>query len=185
MAKANQVILNPVIGDKVKFLVTEKETKGEYMNAELWCKPGAKGTPLHYHPLQSETFKCIKGKLGLHDNGKDIVLNPGESYTVKPNSSHRFWNASNEEEVIFWGELRPALKTEYCLETIYAIAQQGKANKDGLPKNPLQFAALLNEYYGELYIVGPPIFMQKFMAKVIGGFAKMIGYKGFVPYQNK
>ncbi|MFM7024245.1 MAG: cupin domain-containing protein [Flavobacteriales bacterium] len=185
MAKTNQTIINPIIGDKVKFLVTAEETKGEYLKAELWCSPGAKGTPLHYHPLQSESFTVIKGKLGLNDNGKEIILNTGDSYTVKPNSFHRFWNPSPDEEVVTCVELRPALKTEYCLETIYAIAQKGGGNKDGLPKNPLQFAALLHEYYGELFVVGPPIFMQKFMAKVVGKFAKILGYKGFIPYQSK
>jgi hypothetical protein len=49
----------------------------------------------------------------------------------------------------------------------------------------LQFAAILNECYGELFVVGPPIPAQKFMAKVVGRFAKMIGYKGYVPFPKK
>ena len=181
MAKTNQIVENPIIGDKAKFLVTAEDSKGELLRAELWCKPGAQGTPLHYHPLQSETFEVVKGKLGVHDKGKDMILLPGQKYTIEKNSLHRFWNASSDEDFLVIVELRPALKTEFCLETIYAIANQKKANKDGMPKNPLQLAAVLNEYYGELFLTNPPVFVQKFMAKVVGRIAKKFGYKGFVP----
>jgi hypothetical protein len=49
----------------------------------------------------------------------------------------------------------------------------------------LQFATILNECHGELFIVVPPIISQKFMAKEVGGFAKKIGYKGFIPFPKK
>ena len=81
-------------------------------------------------------------------------------------------------------EFKPALRTEYFLESVFSIAEQGKANKTGTPGNIFQFGAILNEYYGETFIVGPPIIAQKFLAKVIGGFGKLIGYKGFVPYNR-
>ena len=84
-------------------------------------------------------------------------------------------------ELVVIGELRPALKTEFFLETMYSLDAQGKTNKNGLP-NPLQFAAILNEYYGELFVVGQPIPAQKFVAKIVGGLAKRIGYKGYIPF---
>jgi mannose-6-phosphate isomerase-like protein (cupin superfamily) len=172
MAKANQVIENKTFGDKGKFLVTSEDSNGELMRAELWVKPGGEGPPEHYHPIQHETFEVIKGELNLIVDGKKMVLKAGEKYTVPPNVAHKWWNAGKEELVAI-GELRPALKTE-----------QGKTNKQGLPST-LQFAAILNECYGELFIVGPPIIAQKFMAKVVGRFAKLIGYKGYIPFPNK
>lgn len=180
MAKTNQFIENPVLGDKARFLVTAEDSKGEVMRGEMWLKPLAQGPPLHYHPIQSETFEVKSGKLGLEVNGKKMLLGPGEKYTIDPNTAHKWYNAG-EEELFMIAELRPALKTEFFLESMYSLAVQGKVNKEGLP-GTLQFAALLNECPGELYIVGPPIPIQKFMAKVIGGFAKLIGYKGFVPF---
>lgn len=181
MAKTNQVIENKTFGDRCKFLITAADSKGEVMKGEFWCKPGGEGPPLHYHPVQSEKFEVVKGELGLLCNGKEMILKPGETFTVAPNDSHKWWNAG-KEELITNVELRPALKTEFFLETVYSLDVQGKANKKtGLP-GPLQFAAILNEYYGEIFVVGPPIPAQKFMAKVIGGFAKRIGYKGYVPF---
>ncbi|MCD6019518.1 MAG: Cupin 2 conserved barrel domain protein [Bacteroidetes bacterium] len=180
MAKTNQIIENPILGDKAKFLITAEDSNGELMRGELWLKPLAQGPPLHYHPIQSETFEVVKGKLGLEVDGKKMLLGPGEKYTIQPNTSHKWFNAGDEELHMF-AELRPALKTEFFLESMYSLACQGKVNKEGLP-GTLQFAALLNECPGELYIVGPPIPAQKFMAKFVGGFAKLIGYKGFVPF---
>jgi quercetin dioxygenase-like cupin family protein len=182
MAKTNQVIENKTIGDKVKFLVTGEDSKGELLRAELWVKPSGEGPPLHYHPVQTETFNIIKGEMNLICNGKEMVLKAGESFTVPPNTPHKFWNGSSEEAIAIV-DLLPALKTEFFIETIYALDMKGKTNKKGLP-NMLQFSALLNEFYGEIFVVGPPIPAQKFMAKIVGSFAKLIGYKGYVPFPN-
>lgn len=180
MAKTNQLIENPILGDKARFLITAEDSNGEVMRGELWLKPFAQGPPLHYHPIQSETFEVMSGKLGLEVDGKKMLLGPGEKYTIQPNIAHKWFNAG-EEELFMVAELRPALKTEFFLESMYSLATQGKVNKAGLP-GALQFAAILNECPGELYVVGPPIFIQKFTAKVVGRFAKMIGYKGFVAF---
>jgi quercetin dioxygenase-like cupin family protein len=183
MATTNQFIENPILGDKAKFIITSEDSQGEVMKGELWLKAFAQGPPLHYHPIQSETFEVISGQLGLEVDGKKTVIGPGEKYTVQPNIAHKWYN-SGEEELHMIAELRPALKTEFFLESMYSLAHQGKVNKKGLP-GTLQFAAILNECPGELYIVGPPIFIQKFTAKVVGGFAKLIGYKGFVPFPSQ
>jgi mannose-6-phosphate isomerase-like protein (cupin superfamily) len=182
MAKTNQVISNPVIGDKCTFLITSEDSNGEAMRGELRCPGGITGTPLHYHPVQSEYFEVIAGQMKVHCNGKDMVLSAGQTYMVPANAVHNWTNASKTEELHAIVELKPALKTEFFLETMYELAQQGKVKPDALPKSTLQFAAILHEYYGELFIEGPPIIAQKFMAKVVGGFAKMLGYKGYIPY---
>lgn len=184
MAKTNQIIENPVIGDKVRFLVTSADSKGKLLKVELWCKPGAKGPPIHYHPKQTETFRVIRGQLGLDDLGENRVLKSGDCYTVAPGSIHRFYNASQQEDLLVEVELQPALKTEFFFETMYALATEGKTNGEALPKNPLQFAAMLHEYYGEMFAVEPPIILQKIIAKGLGSFAKLLGYKGYIPFDK-
>lgn len=183
MATKNQVIENPVIGDKVKFLVTSAESKGALLRVELWCTPGAPGTPMHRHPKQRETFEVLSGSLGIDDDGKKIVLRTGEKYSVSPDSAHRFYNASADEEVRVIVDLEPALKTEFFFETMYALARQGKTGRNALPSNPLQFAAIMHEYEGEMLAVGPPVFVQSFLAKIVGRLAKLLGFKGIIPYK--
>lgn len=183
MAKTNQVIENPIMGDRVKFLVTSKDSQGKVLKVELYCKPGAQGPPLHYHPLQTEKFEVIKGSLGLDDKGKSMVLKAGDSYQVERNSRHRFYNASDKEEVLVEVTLEPALKTEFFFETMYALAKQGKTNANALPKNPLQFAAIMHEYDGEMLAEEIPLAAQKFMAKGLGRMAKLLGFKGYIPFK--
>jgi mannose-6-phosphate isomerase-like protein (cupin superfamily) len=180
MAKTNQFIKNKTFGDEVKFLVTSEDSEGKSLKAQLLVKPGGGGPPLHYHPIQSETFTITNGAMNLVHNGKELILKAGESYTVPPNTPHKFWNGSSADAVAIV-ELKPALKTEFFLETLYALDRMGKTNKEGLP-NLLQFSAILNESYGEFFVVGPPILAQKFIAKVVGRFAKIIGYKGYIPF---
>lgn len=183
MAKTNQVIENPVMGDRVKFLVTSEDSEGKILKVELHCKPGAQGPPLHYHPLQTEKFEVIKGALGLDDKGKKMVLKAGESYLVERNSRHRFYNVSDTEDVLVQVTLEPALKTEFFFETMYALAKQGKTNDKALPKNPLQFAAIMHEYDGEMLAEEIPLPAQKFLAKGLGRLAKLLGYKGYIPFR--
>jgi mannose-6-phosphate isomerase-like protein (cupin superfamily) len=183
MAYTNQVIENKTFGDKLEFLTTAEDSKGELLKLKMTVKPGGDGPPEHYHPVQSECFEVISGELSLLCNGTKSIIKAGEKLTVPANAAHKWWNGSTKELVVAV-ELRPALKSEFFFETIYSLDVQGKTNKKGLP-NLFQFAAILNECYGELFVVGPPIPAQKFMAKVIGGFAKLIGYKGYIPFPKK
>jgi len=181
MAYKNQIIEHPVLGNRIKFLNTSDETKGEFLKYEASAKVGALPPPEHFHPVQTETFYILDGEAKFTINGKETLAKKGDSLTVPPNVRHTFQQVG-DKELSMQVEFRPALRTEFFFETFFAIGQQGKAGKTGLPKNFLQFAAMMNEFRGLQIITGPPIFMQNFIAIVIGGFAKGIGYKGYIPY---
>jgi mannose-6-phosphate isomerase-like protein (cupin superfamily) len=183
MAKTNDIIENPVIGDKLQFLVTAEDSKGELLKVKLWNKIGAQGPPEHMHPKQIETFEVISGTAGIKLNGREHILTAGQTITVPMNAPHKFRNAG-EDELIMIAELKPALRTEYFLESVYSLAKKGKVNKDSVPKNFLHFMTILNEHYGESFIVGPPVPAQKILAKFAGGLGKLLGHKGFVPYNE-
>ena len=183
MAKTNDIIENPVTHEQIRFLTTSEDSDGKLLKIEFTCKVGAQGPPEHIHPHQSETFEIINGNAGILLNGKEQFLTTGQKVTVPANAPHRFWNAG-DNELLMTAEFKPALRTEFFLESVFSIAKQGKANKTGTPRNLFQFGAILNEYYGETFILGPPIIAQKFLAKVIGGLGKLIGYKGFVQYNR-
>ncbi|HSJ66583.1 MAG TPA: cupin domain-containing protein [Anditalea sp.] len=180
MAKSNQIFENKTFGDIAKVLVSGEDSMGELLRAQVWVKKGAVGPPEHYHPIQSESFEVVSGMLNLKHNGKSLILNAGEKFVVEPNNLHTWYNQGNDDLVMIV-ELKPALKTEFFLESVYSLDYLGKVDKKGMP-GFLQFAAILNEYYGEIFMVNPPIIIQKFIAKVVGGFAKLIGYKGYIPF---
>ena len=48
-------------------------------------------------------------------------------------------------------ELRPPLRFETLFETAFGLARDGKTTKQGMPKNPLQPAVLVDETRGMFY----------------------------------
>ncbi len=183
MAKTNDIIVNPVIGDKLKFLVTSSDSNGELLRVHLWNKVGAQGTPEHLHPKQTETFTIVSGTVGFKCNGQEKILTAGQSITAQKNQMHKFWTVGDQpSEMIV--EIRPALQSEFFLETLYSLAKKGEVKKNATPKSFLQFMTMLNQYNGETFVAGPPILLQKLMSRIFGGLGKMLGYKGFIPYER-
>lgn len=45
-------------------------------------------TDMHYHSVTSETYEVLKGVLSLVVDGKQYVLNGGQTYTITPGQSH-------------------------------------------------------------------------------------------------
>ena len=63
---------------------------------------------------------------------------------------HSFANAG-EEEARVNVEVRPALAMEEMLAEVVAMAQAGKMNRRGLPRNPLELARLARRYDQEAH----------------------------------
>jgi len=183
MAHTHAIIENPVIGDKMQFLTTAQDSHGETLKIKVWFKAGAQGPPYHIHPVQTEIFEVLSGTAEFTLNGEQQKLTAGQTLVVPPNAKHKFRNAS-DSELVMAVELKPALKSEFFLETFYSLAKKGKTDKMSVPNNFLHWMTILNEYYGEQFIVGPPIFMQKLMARIFGGLGKLFGYKGYVAYEH-
>lgn len=182
MAKTHDVMEHPVHGDRLTFLVTSEDSKGESLKFHLRLDGAAKGPPEHRHPTQTETYHVLSGRVGMKCDNEEHVLTGGQSFVVPVDAPHRFWNAGDTPAELTI-ELRPALRTEFFFETMYALAQRGQVDKSGVPKNVLHFMTILDEFYGESILVGPPVFLQKLGAKVLGRLGRLLGYRGFVPYE--
>lgn len=80
-----------------------------YVNTDRYCAkelvlyPG-QTCPEHRHPPfdgtpgKEETFRCRAGLVHLHVDGKEIVLRPGEQYTIAPDTLH--WFQAGDEGAI-------------------------------------------------------------------------------------
>ena len=73
---------------------------------------------------------------------------------------HKFWNASDTELVRFTCEVRPALQFEALLETMFALAADGRTNRKGMP-NPLRLAVIANHHFDDVRLPFPPAAVQK------------------------
>jgi hypothetical protein len=84
----------------------------------------------------------------------------------------------------FVSELRPPLVFEAILETTFGLARAGKTTKQGIPKNPLQLAVLLDETRGMFYSSRVPVAVQEAFLALLGVLAsvgRLLGYKARYP----
>ncbi len=147
-------IHNPVQDDAVTFLETSEESGGERSLAELDVAPGGKVTP-HYHLGYTERFSVLEGQLDVQVGDVHRVLRPGDEMTVPVGTLHAWSNASSARTVAHI-ELRPGQPGfETSLRVIYGLAADGKVLKNGVPRNPLHAALLLE--WGETRLPASPI----------------------------
>src|SRR6266516_3645527 len=127
MIRSGDTIHNPVTGERITFLATSRETDGEAVVIETVVQPFGFVAAAHVHPSQSERFSVADGTLGLKVGGKKRPLEAGQRGTVEPGTPHDCWNAC-EDEGRFVCEVGPALQFESLLETMFALAADGKTN---------------------------------------------------------
>jgi hypothetical protein len=73
------------------------------------------------------------------------------------------------------------LRTETVLETVAGLAQDGKTNKAGVPKNPLRLGLIVHDYEDEIYLAQPPLFVQRMIFGVLAKVGRLLGVSGRIP----
>jgi mannose-6-phosphate isomerase-like protein (cupin superfamily) len=144
-------IYNPVQRDAATFLETSEESGGARTLAELEIAPGGKVTP-HYHLTYSERFKVLEGRLTVEIDGVRHELESGDEAIAVPRSLHA-WSNPGEERSVALVELLPGCPGfEKALRVAYGLAADGLVLKNGVPRNPLHTALLLE--MGEVRLPG-------------------------------
>ena len=171
MATAGQTIQNNIAGFKLQWLQTAKDTNGAFVKCIMWLKPGAYMPVRHLHPRQTENFEIINGELKIECDGEIKILSKSESLTVPQGKPHQWWNTSSTDELQMMITMTPASNWETQMEQVFGIMNsKGKLSI-------LQIMAMVQEY--EMYIAGPPMFLQKIMSTVLYPVARMRGIKKF------
>jgi len=166
---------NPITGERLLFRKTSSDTGGEAVVLETFVKPDGFVAAAHVHPYQEERFEILDGSVGFMLGGKEFVAGPGEKLTVPTGTPHRFWNAG-EEEARFVCEVRPALQFEQLIETMFALASEGKTNSRGLP-NPLRLAVIANATFDTVRLPFPPAWMQRMGLAMGAPVGRLLGYE--------
>jgi hypothetical protein len=129
----------------------------------------------HYHPVQTEDFTVLQGSITVAINGSMRTLHTGETLHIPPGTVHAMWNTTDKPAVVNW-KVRPALNTEYLLETGMGLAKDGKTGKNGLP-GLLQSIAIARYFNRAYRLAKPPFFLQKLAFAVLGPLATWKGYR--------
>jgi quercetin dioxygenase-like cupin family protein len=184
MAQAGEGIGNPLTGERLTFLKTNRDTDGELLMIDWSLNPGGfLPGGAHVHPYQEERFEVISGTLGVRVGRHKYNLGAGGAATVPPGTLHGWWNEGDEgaHTVI---EFRPALDTESLFETIYGLVRDGKTTKSGVP-HPLQVIALLEDFRNELAVPLLPLRLQRAITSALAPLARRRGYWGRYPQYSK
>jgi quercetin dioxygenase-like cupin family protein len=169
-----QTLVNPVTGERMTFLETAAETRGDRVVIELHADPGASVAAAHVHPGQWETFDVVAGTLGAKVAGRTLEAVPGQTVGVAPGVSHTWWNAG-DDELVFRCAISPALQFESLIETMFSLAADGKTNAKGMP-NPFRLAVIANAHFDTVRLPVVPAWMQRTALAMGAPFGRAIGY---------
>ena len=174
MIRTGDTIENPLTGERITFLATARDTDGDAIVIETVVQPDGFVAAAHVHPSQTERFAGAEGTLGLKVGGEKLTLEPGDVAVVEAGTPHKFWNAG-EEPVRFVCEVRPALQFESLLETMFALAADGKTNRKGMP-NPLRLAVIAKAHFDTVRLPFPPAWMQRAGLALGAPLGRLLGY---------
>jgi len=174
MIQIGDTIENPVTGERLVFRKTSRETGGQAVVIETFVQPNGFVAAAHVHPSQEERFEVLRGSVGFKVGRKKLVAGPGQRVTVPAGTPHKFWNAG-EEEAHFVCEVRPALQFESLLETMFALAADGKTNRKGMP-NPLRLAVIANAHFDTVQLPFPPALLQRIALAMGSPLGRLVGY---------
>jgi quercetin dioxygenase-like cupin family protein len=174
MIRSGDTIHNPITGESITFHQTSADTNGEAVVIETVVQANGAVCAAHVHPSQTERFSVIGGRLGMKVGRKKLLLERGDVAVVEPGTPHKFWNMG-DEEVRFVCEVRPALQFESLLETMFALAEDGKTNKKGMP-NPLRLAVIARAHFDTVRLPQPPAWLQRAGLALGAPVGRLFGY---------
>jgi quercetin dioxygenase-like cupin family protein len=175
MIRPGDRLENPITGEVLVFHRTAAETDGESVLVETIVRPQGFVAAAHVHPYQTERFEVLEGALGLRVGDKELVAKPGDVATVAPGTPHRFWNAG-ESDARFLCEVRPALRFESLIETMFTLAADGRTNRRGMP-NPLRLAVIARAHFDTVRLPFPPALLQRAALAVGAPLGRALGYQ--------
>ena len=175
MIQLGDMIENQRTGQRMIFLQTWAETNGTQLQIECFSPVTAAKDPEHIHPYQENRFRIISGELVFYINGIEQRAFAGDMVSVPKNTPHYFLNLG-PAEAHYIQEFFPALKIDGLFETFFALARDGKLNKNGAP-NIFRTSLIMLAHEKEFRLTKPNWLAQKIAFKLIALFAKMFGYK--------
>lgn len=179
MAYKGKILRNQVTGQDIIFLQTSKDTGGSLLEMKSVYNSRSKEPIAHYHPFQEEDFIVLEGELTVRMNNHTRIYRMGESFHIPRGTIHSMWNASAVVTAINW-QVRPAMQTEYLLETSAGLAADGKTSAEGKP-SLLQIALIGNRYASVFRLAKPPYLLQRIIFSLLTPFARLAGHKSVYP----
>src|ERR1700694_2695268 len=111
MISPGQTLENPITGERFTFTDTAASTGGKLLGFDFALRPGGAVPIPHVHPIQTERFEVLSGRIRFRIGLRTRIAGPGDVVEVEPGVMHSFANAGDEEARLHV-EVRPALAME-------------------------------------------------------------------------
>jgi mannose-6-phosphate isomerase-like protein (cupin superfamily) len=177
MAHAGEVIENPTTGETVTFLVTASESEGTLLRLEMTSSQAS--APAHQHPRLTERWDLQEGTARVHVGGAEQVLVAPAKLEFPRGTAHDF---RTDGPIRVTVDYEPAGGFESFLETIYALARDGKTDAKGMP-NLLQSAVIARAHLDDYALANVPVWLQRILFAVLAPIGRLLGYRARYPGQ--
>ena len=128
-------------GTRRTFIEEGADERGEYLLVRSAIPQGGALPGPHWHPVLEQTFSVKEGVVRFRVDGRELVLDPGESVTVRPDQVHEFDNVG-EGRLILVEEDRPPGRHREMFEFMHWLNVAGNSNARDVPTNPLLLGML-------------------------------------------
>src|ERR671924_775925 len=145
-----QTLENPVTGERFTFTHTAATTGGELLAFDFALRPGGAVPMPHVHPIQTERFEVVAGRVRFRVGLRTVIAGPGDVVEVAPGVAHSFANAGDDEAKLRV-EVRPALAMEEMFAEVIEMARAGRMNQRGMPRKLTELATLARRYDQEAH----------------------------------
>jgi quercetin dioxygenase-like cupin family protein len=174
MIRPGDILENPVTGERLRFLKTARDTGGAAVVVEVTVQPNGFVAAAHVHPFQVEQFTIMEGTVNFRLGRKRLEAKAGDVVVVERGTPHKFWNAG-DTPARFVTVVRPALRFEQLIETMFSLAADGKTNRKGMP-NPLRLAVVAKAHFDVVRLPFPPAFAQRLGLALGAPLGRLLGY---------
>jgi len=171
MITPGQTLENPVTGERFTFTDTAATTGGELLAFDFALRPGGAVPIPHVHPVQTERFEVVTGRMRFRVGLRTVHAGPGDVVEVAPGVMHAFAN-DGDEEARLRVEVRPALRMEEMFAEVVAMAEAGRMTRRGLPRNLLDLATLARRYDQEAHAPFLRVGIQRLLLAPLVAFAR-------------
>jgi len=180
MVRAGDVIENPSMGARIRFVTVAEDSGGSLLEFDFFLRPGGVVATEHLHPQQEERFLITSGQITLRMDGRERVYTAGENITIPRGTPHIWWNSGTDDLRVML-DFRPAGRFAEFITTFFALAMTGKTNARGLPRNLFQLAVTFADYREAIYGTSPPRVVQQLLFATLAPLGRLLGYRPDVP----
>ncbi len=173
-------MVNPVTGERFVWRHTAASTGGEFVECDFFLDQGAVVAAPHVHPRQREDFRVEVGTIQLRVGRSKYTLTAGDERSVEANTVHTWRNAGTGTAHVVV-RLTPAMRSEDFFETFCGLARDGKVNRKGLPRSPLQLAVLAHEFREEMALPPPARYVMRPVISVLARLGARRGVRSRYP----